>query len=300
MKKIWLLDGAFGTEIWKLAEERGLKKVSTFRYCIEHPELVEQIHADYSRAGAEIIYTNTFTANRPAAEAEGFDPAEVINAAVKLAKKGAQLGAKQAVSDELAERRAASKSDRISGGMPAPKPRRIAMDIGPLFQALEPFGDVTEDQCRAIYREMCQAGASAGADLIVLETFMDAEMLRIAAEEAKKTGLPVFCTMSFHNGSRTFYGAGIDDMLSALMPLKVDAVGLNCSFGPEKAVPVIREFAEKTDLPLILKPNTADLSPEDFAKAIEPALSCVSYLGSCCGSDPQYTNALKKLIANSL
>ena len=287
---ITLLDGAFGTEIWKLAEQQGLDRVSTWRYNIEHPQLVEKIHAAYSCAGSQIIYTNTFTANRPVVEAEGFDPKEVIKAGVELARKGSEIGADQAVEDRLA-----ALPEGVPG-RPAPGRKQIALDIGPLFKALEPFGDITEEECRDIYSEMCQAGAAAGSDLIVLETFMDAEMLRIAAVEAKKTGLPVFCTMSFHNGSRTFYGAGIDDMLEALLPLGVEAVGLNCSFGPEKAVPVIQEFAEKTDLPLILKPNTADLEPAAFAEAIRPALPLISYLGSCCGSDPEYTKALAKLI----
>ena len=101
--------------------------------------------------------------------------------------------------------------------------------------------------------------------------------------------------MSFHIGSRTFFGADIDSMLEALRPLDIDAVGLNCSFGPQNAVPVIREFSVKTSLPLLLKPNTADLPPEAFARAIEPALPLVSYLGSCCGSSPEYIKELKKL-----
>ena len=187
----------------------------------------------------------------------------------------------------LAKAAAAGTEDGSSSN-----PVKVALDFGPLFQALEPYGPVSEDECRSIYSEMCAVGAACGPDLIVLETFMDAEMLAIAAEEAKKTGLPVFCTMSFHKGSRTFYGSGIDDMLEALAPLEIDAVGLNCSFGPEKAVPVIQEFAEKTDLPLILKPNTADLCPKDFAEALAPALPLVSYLGSCCGSDPRFICAL--------
>jgi 5-methyltetrahydrofolate--homocysteine methyltransferase len=268
MANITLLDGAFGTEIWKLAEQHGLPKISTWRYNAEAPELVKGIHKSYIQAGSRIIYTNTFTANRPAIEKEGGDPVSVIRSGVALARE------------------AASRSGSV----------RVALDFGPLFQALEPFGPVTEEECRAIYREMCEVGAACGPDLIVLETFMDAPMLAIAAEEAKKTGLPVFCTMSFHKESRTFYGCGIDDMLEALAPLSVDAVGLNCSFGPEKAVSVIREFAEKTDLPLILKPNTAELAPEQFAEAVAPALPLVSYLGSCCGSDPRFTAALAKLI----
>ena len=273
MANITLLDGAFGTEIWKLAEQQGLPKISTWRYNLEAPQLVQAIHESYIKAGSGIIYTNTFTANRPAIEKEGGDPVQVIRAGVALAKAAAD---------------ACGNAD--------PGRIKVALDFGPLFQALEPFGPVTEDECHAIYREMCEVGAECGPDLIVLETFMDAPMLAIAAEEAKKTGLPVFCTMSFHKENRTFYGCGIDDMLEALDPLGVDAVGLNCSFGPEKAVPVIQEFAEKTGLPLILKPNTADLAPENFAAAIAPALPLVSYLGSCCGSDPRYTAALARLL----
>ena len=174
MKKITLLDGAFGTEIWKLAEENGLEKVSTWRYAIEHPELVEKIHAAYSRAGSELIYADTFTANIENCGAEGFDAEEVIHAAIKLAKSGAALGAKQAAEDAAAS----------GGELSEPAPRKVALDIGPLFKALEPFGDVTETQCREIYRKACAAGAAAGADLIVIETFMDTDMLRIAAEEA--------------------------------------------------------------------------------------------------------------------
>jgi len=259
MDKITLLDGAFGTEIWKLAKEQGLPKLSTWRYNIEYPDLVEQIHKAYAKAGAQIIYSNTFCANSDNCGAEGFDAEEVVRAGVKLAG-------------------AAGK--------------RTALDIGPLFKALEPFGDVTEDQCREIYAQVCRAGADAGAELIVLETFMDIDMLAIAAGEAKKTGLPVFCCMSFEKADRTLYGAGVDDIIQALTPLEIDAIGLNCSYGPEHAVPVIKKFSEKTDLPLILKPNTADLPPEGFAEALKAALPYVSYLGSCCGSDPRYTKAL--------
>ena len=269
MKSIKILDGATGTMLWEKAQAAGLEKVSTWRYNKEAPQLVEELHAQYAAAGSQIIYTNTFCANIPAAESEGFDAEEIIKLGVELARKGAEKGAKR-------------------------KAPKVALDFGPLFRPMEPFGPTTEEECRAFFSKMCPAGADA--DLIVLETFMDTASLAIAAEEAKKTGLPVFCSMSFEKGSRTFFGADIDSMLAALLPLEVDAVGLNCSFGPEKAIPVIKEFAEKTDLPLLLKPNTADLPPEDFAKALVPALPYVSYLGSCCGSSPEYIRAIKSII----
>ena len=262
MKNIKLLDGATGTMLWEKAQAAGLEKVSTWRYNLEAPQLVAELHAQYAAAGSQIIYTNTFCANRPAVSAEGFEVTDIIKQGVILARQSAKKGVK------------------------------IALDFGPLMNPMEPFGTTTEEDCRLFYREMCQAGKDA--DLIVLETFMDADSLAIAAREALETGLPVLCSMSFDKGSRTFFGADIDSMLKAL-PEGVAAVGLNCSFGPQKAVPVIQEFSEKTDLPLLLKPNTGDLEPKQFAKALLPALPLVSYLGSCCGSSPEYIKELKKL-----
>ena len=281
MSKITLLDGATGTMLWGMAADAGLEKVSVWRYNKQAPQIVKRLHSAYLEAGSDIIYTNTFTANGPAAESEGFSAPEIIELGIKIAK--------EAVSEFCSSAEAPA---RAVSGRPFKRPM-VALDFGPLLKPLEPFGPITEDECRRIYAEMMEAGK--GADLVVLETFMDAESLAIAAGEAKRLGIPVLCSMSFHKGSRTFFGADIDSILEVLKPLDVDAVGLNCSFGPENAVPVIKEFAEKTSLPLLLKPNTADLSPEDFAAALEPALPLVSYLGSCCGSSPEYIKALKRL-----
>ena len=276
-KAIKLLDGATGTMLWNMAQEKDLPKVSVWRYNKEAPEIVKSLHAKYAAAGSDIVYTNTFTANGPAAKAEGCSAPEIIELGIKLAREGAIAG--------WASRPDRGKNDKLP---------LVALDFGPLMNPLEPFGTTTEEDCARIYAEMFEAGK--GADLVVLETFMDSESLEIAAREAKKLGIPVFCSMSFHLGNRTFFGADIDSMLRALMYLDIDAVGLNCSFGPEKAVPVIQEFAAKTSQPLLLKPNTADLPPADFAKALELALPLVSYLGSCCGSSPEYIKALKRSV----
>ena len=267
MSRTTLLDGASGTLLWSMAEARGIPKIPVWRYNTLAPQLVDSIARAYLDAGSGIIYTNTFCANPPAVEQEGEVLEEIIRTGAAIAKSAAaEYGAK------------------------------TALDFGPLMNALEPFGTTTAEDCRRYYREMCRLGAAEGADLIVLETFMDAPMLRIAAEEAAETGLPLFCTMSFANGSRTFFGSSIDDMLEALEPFSPAAVGLNCSFGPVQAVPVIQEFAQKTDLPLILKPNTGDLDAAGFAKALEPALDAASYIGACCGSDPEYIRKIKELL----
>ena len=129
---------------------------------------------------------------------------------------------------------------------------------------------------------------------------MDIDMLTIAAQEAKKTGLPLFCCMSFERSGKTLYGACPEAMIEALSEIRPDAIGLNCSYGPVDALPVIEAFKAACDIPLILKPNTADLSASDFAKTLKRAVSSVSYMGACCGSDPGYIRALSEILRTSL
>ena len=267
MKNITLLDGASGTLLWSMAAEEEIKKDPVWKYNVTAPHLVERLARSYLDAGSQIIYSNTFCANPPAVSQEGCIVEEIIETGVAIAKEAAaEYGAK------------------------------TALDFGPLMDALDPIGGTTEEKCREYYRLMCRTGADAGAELIVLETFMDAEMLRIAAEEAAETGLPLLCSMSFAKDNRTFFGTSIDEMLEAVAHLEPIAVGLNCSFGPVQALPVIEEFAQKTDIPLLLKPNTADLDADGFAKAVEPALGLVNYAGACCGSDPEYIRKLAAML----
>ena len=271
-----LLDGATGTMLWALAEKNGVPKVPVWRYNIEHPEFVEEVAREYIDAGSDMILTNTFDANRPAVRKNSeYTVEDVIRAGVAIAHKAAEG-----------------------------RDVKICFSVGPLSELLEPFGDLEEDECREVYAEMIRAGVEAGVDVILLETFMDAEMLRIAAEEGKKTGLPVFCTMSFEKSGKTMFGNSVDDILEALEPVGVDAVGLNCSYGPETAVAVIESFHQKTALPLILKPNAGlpvsfggdpedAYTPERFINDLRPVLPYVSYVGGCCGSSPGYIKALR-------
>ena len=104
------------------------------------------------------------------------------------------------------------------------------------------------------------------------------------------------------------FGNSVDDVIEELTPLGIDAVGLNCSLGPDLAVPIIKEFSEKTDLPIIFKPNagkpilSADgttvtaYSAQQFAEDVKPALGYVDYIGGCCGSDSSYIREIKKLL----
>ena len=282
-EKITLLDGAVGTELWAKAEKNGWKKEPVWKYNIDHPEIVAELAREYADAGSDILLSNTFGANAPSVQkSSSYSVSEVVSAGVKIAKEAV-------------------------GG----RGIRVGLDAGPLSELMEPYGDLTEEEVAEIYAEMFEAGVGARADLIFLETFIDLAMLRVAAEEAKKYGVPVFCSLSFERLGKTMMGNSPEDMIEELEPLGVDAVGMNCSLGPELAVPIIKKFAGKTSLPLLFKPNaglpvmkadgtvSTEYSAKAFVDGIAPALDFVDYIGGCCGSAPSYIRELAERIGKN-
>ena len=278
-KNITLLDGAVGTSLWNLADKNGIERVPVWRYNVEHPEIVLQLEKEYIEAGAKIILANTFGANRDAVKRSPYTVSQVVSEGVKLCKKAtAGTGAK------------------------------VALSAGPLMQLLEPYGDLTEEEATEIYEEQIGAGMAEGADMIVLQTFMDVEMMKIAASVAKKYGVPVMCMMSFEKVGKTMMGNSVEDFIEGMKPYNIDIIGMNCSLGPTLAVPIIKQFVGKTDLPIAFKPNaglpissgngktTTDYDAETFVKEVLPALEFVDYIGGCCGTDPEYIRELKKVL----
>ena len=268
------LDGAFGTRIW---DKTGESK-PVWMYNILRPDVIREVTEEYAAAGAQIIQANTFGANRIAvARSSDYSVEEVVAAAVRIAKEAVQ-------------------------GTDV----KIGLSAGPLTEMMEPYGDLEEEEVAEIYDEMFRVGIREGADLIQLETFMDVEMLRVAAEQAKTYGVPVLCTMSFEESGRTMFGNSVEDMAEVLGEVGVDGIGLNCSLGPDKAVPLMKKLAEATDLPLICKPNagvpvmdadgnmTNPYTKEDFVREIADAVPVLSYIGGCCGTDPSYIALLKE------
>ena len=274
-EEIVLLDGALGTCLWEKTDDRG----PVWRYNLENPKIVKEVAAEYTDAGSQIVLTNTFGANRLAVKRTDYTVEQVVSAGVRLAK--------EAVGDRA----------------------KTALSIGPLPVLMEPYGDLTEEEAFELFDEQISAGAGEGPDIILLETFMDADMLRIAAEAAAKHGLPIFCTMTFTEVGKTIMGHSVERFVDTLKGLPVSAVGINCSLGPEKAVPIIASFRQYTDLPLIFKPNAGKpILQEDGAESVQfdvdtfvedcmPALDCdVKYIGGCCGSNPSYIRAMKERI----
>ena len=270
-KKPILLDGSAGTALWAMAEERGIAREPVWKYNIEHPELVLELHRRYIAAGSEMIQTNTFSANpQSVSRSSAYDCADVICEGVKLAKKAAE-------------------------GTDV----KVYLSSGPLSALLEPFGKLTKKETEQAYTLICDAAKDAGADYIMLETFMDVEMMKIAAACAVKTGLPTVCSMTFEKRRRTMIGDTVEKIVKTLEPLGIAGIGMNCSFGPVKALEVIREYASLTHLPLYFKPNSGigkSYSAQMFADEVAPALELVSFVGGCCGCDESYISKLREII----
>lgn len=290
MRKITLLDGATGTSLWAKSDDRN----PVWTYNITRPDIVRRLQEEFIETGAKIICSNSFGANRPAVEASSrMDVLDIVAKSVRLSHEAL---------DNMKSKAPDGRYDDV----------KIALDFGPLSSMLEPWGDLSRESCRAIYAEVFKAGMEEGADMIFLMTFMDLDMLVIAAEEAVKYGVPVFATMSFTEFGKTIMGNSPSDMVAALEPLGAAAVGVNCSLGPDKALPILKEFAGATSLPLIFKPNagipimssdgqTANpCTPESFAEAFIPALEYATYVGGCCGTSPEYLAAIKKVIDNNI
>jgi len=273
---ILILDGAMGTVL----QQRGLTPGGLPELLnLTDPELLFSIYREYIDAGSQVIYANTFGASRPKLTKAGHTVEEVISAALSIA------------------RRAADGTDTL-----------VALDVGPLGQLLEPMGTLTFEAAYDLFREMMEAGEKAGADLIVIETMTDLYEAKAALLAAKEhTTLPAFVTMSFDESGRTFTGCTIASMARTLEGLGADAIGVNCSLGPDLLAPMIKELCRNTRLPVIAKPNAGlpdpvdghyEMGPEAFTRA---QLACLdagaSILGGCCGTTPDHIRCLRSALA---
>lgn len=271
-KKIVLLDGAIGTTLQRiLPRTKGFPEVIN----LTNPELVTKIQRAFVEAGSKILYTNTCGANGKKAAKEGFRVDRVVVAAVKNA-------------------RAACGKDT-----------RVALDIASVGEMMEPYGTLSADRAYGIFTEIVKAGG--GADLVVLETMYDINELLIAIKAVKEnSNLPIFATMTFTASGRTITGCTPEEMAGKLEAAGVEAIGINCSLGPEESYPIMKELSLYSKLPLIIKPNAGKpnpktgeyaIGPEEFAqKMLSFTQLGISYMGGCCGTGPEFILALRKAL----
>ncbi|MFT9078299.1 homocysteine S-methyltransferase family protein [Ethanoligenens sp.] len=269
-KRIVFFDGGMGT----MLQANGLAPGEQPElWNLTHRDIIFKIHSAYRAAGAEIIKTNTFGANRFKYQEIGVLE-QVITEGVRVAKEAAG-----------------------EGGL-------VAMDIGPTGKLMEPLGDLPFELAVKIFGEAAAIGEKAGADLILIETMTDTYECKAAVLAAKeRTNLPVFATLVSDDKGKLLTGGDIPAAVALLEGLGVDALGLNCGFGPDLMRRLLPAVLECASVPVIINPNAGlpqtrngqtiyTIKPEEFAAEMrEIALGGAWIIGGCCGTTPDYTAA---------
>lgn len=265
------LDGATGSNLMKRGMPFG---VCPEAWVLEHPEVLQELQREYVKSGSKIVYAPTFTANR-----------------IKLKEYGLE-GRLEEMNRELV------RISREAVGDAA----LVAGDITMTGEPLAPMGSLTFEALVEVYEEQLGCLAEAGCDLFVVETMMSLQETRAALVAAKKwPDMPIMATMTFEESGRTLYGTDAKTAVLVLQSLGADAIGVNCSSGPDKMIPMIRTMAEYAKVPLIAKPNAGmpkmgengqtdyDMDAASFA-SFGPELftAGAQILGGCCGTSPEY------------
>lgn len=264
-----IFDGAFGTEL----EKRGIMTKMPEMLNITHKDQIAEIHKSYIDAGCDFITTNTFGANRIKMPNE--DRKQVIESAIELAKR-----------------------HRTS--------QHVMFDIGPLGKMLYPMGELSFDDAYDAFKEMVLTARDL-VDGFILETFTDLYELKCALLAVKENSdKPVFTTMTFDATGHTLTGTSPRIMAELMSNMGADAIGVNCSLGPKDLKPIVEEFLQYCDKPILVQPNRGiptlrcgravyNLSTEDFARVMgEFCEAGVSVLGGCCGTNPEFIHAVSQ------
>ena len=276
-----LCDGAMGTLLYArgIAYERCFDELN-----LSEPELIQRVHQEYIAAGAEVIETNTFGANR-----------------FKLAR----FGLEQKVRDiNFRGVKIAREAREVSG-----QPVFLAGAVGPVGQPLPSVSNVSLDDVRTAFREQIEALLEAGADLLILETFPDLEELRQAVAAAREVcDLPIVAQISFAEDQRTLTGMTPLEVAQALADLRVDVIGTNCGLGPQLAHGVVQQMRALPEINISAQPNAGYPSrlegrylyfstPEYFADyARQFAEAGAALIGGCCGTTPQHVATMRRAL----
>ncbi len=241
---------------------------------IERHEAITGMHKAYLDAGCNVITTNTFGINRD----KYVNYEELIVAAVNCAKKATE-----------------GKKDTF-----------IAFDIGPTGRLLEPLGDLSFEDAVSLFADNIKIAVKCGVDLVIIETMNDSYETKAAVLAVKENSdLPVFVTNVYDEGGKLMTGASPEAMIAMLEGLGVDALGLNCSVGPDKMLNIIDRFVENASVPIIANPNAGlpvvkdgktvyNIDADEFADyMVQLAEKGVNILGGCCGTTPEF---IKKTI----
>lgn len=266
-----LLDGATGTNLYKAGMPSG---VCVEKWVLDHPQAIIDLQKAYVAAGSDAVMAPTFEANRYKLSQHGLG-----DSVVDFNKRLVELS-----------RMATDGKALVAGNM------------APTGLFVEPFGDETFDGLIDIFREQAFALKEAGADYIACETFMSFTEARAALLAAKETGLPVTVTLTVEESGRLMSGGDVLANLVTLAAMGADAVGINCSTGPEIVKKALKGVAAHIPVALIAKPNAGvpakadrSMTPQEFASYVPVFLSeGAGILGGCCGTEPEHIALMRK------
>ena len=282
-RKAVVFDGAMGTMLQKMGLS-GKNLPETVN--ISNPDGIRAIHRAYIDAGAEVISSNSFGANKAKLAPFGLDAGEITEKAVAIARS---------VADEY-ERKIL-----------------VAADLGPTGKLMPPLGDFSFEEAVDAFSVSVEAAEKAGADFIFFETFSDLYECKAAVISAREnSSLPVAVSLTFDESGRTLTGADAETAAVYLSALGVDAIGVNCCLGPDAMEPIAIKLAQISGLPVIVNANAGlpkldsdgntyfDIPPErfdSFARSL--AENGVFGIGGCCGTDPGYISRVAQAVAET-
>lgn len=283
-ENILLLDGATGSNLMASGMPRG---ICTETWVIEHKDIIQELQRSYIEAGSRIIYAPTFGGNR-----------------INLKKHGLQ--------DRIEEinRTLVGYSREV-----APEGVYVAGDITTSGEFIIPDGDdedYTYDTAFQMYQEQVRILCDAGVDLIVAETMISIDETLAAVDAVRSVcDLPLMCSVTVDADGSIFSGGNAIEAAISLEAAGADAVGINCSVGPDQLVSVVRSIKEKVSIPVIAKPNagmpTIDgngtavyhMTPEDFVRHMKVLTeNGASIIGGCCGTSPAFIKAMHDIICD--
>jgi 5-methyltetrahydrofolate--homocysteine methyltransferase len=278
-----LLDGGMGT----LLQERGLEGGDAGElWNVEHPDVIRKIHTEYAEAGARVLTTNTFGGTEPRLAMHGLgDRVHELNEAAA------------AIAHEVAQQHGVF----------------VAGDLGPTGELMFPMGTMDEEQATALFEAQLRGLVAGGIDLVVIETMSDLSEVHAAVAAAEKVcpELPVIATLSFDTNLHTMMGVSPTQAVSELADTSVDAVGANCGRGLAELESIMAAMVDvrRDDLLLVGQSNAGlphlvgdrfvyDASVEDVAAhAVRLRDLGIDLIGSCCGSTPAFTAAMRDALA---
>jgi methionine synthase / methylenetetrahydrofolate reductase(NADPH) len=274
-QQVIVFDGAMGTQLYN--------KGVFINQCYDElnlraPDLVRDVHKAYRKAGAEVLETNTFGANRIKLAQYGLEAqvAEINHAAARIAREVAE--------DDLL----------------------VAGAVGPLGVRLEPLGPTSLEEARAAFREQLQALKDGGCDVFILETFADLHEIEQAILAAREVdpNIPVIAQMTIGSDCHTPYGVTVEDLTQSLDAFGAEVIGLNCSVGPQIILDAIEKMVPVTRRKLSAQPNAGmprDVSGRSMYMASPEYMATYAHhlvqagakiVGGCCGTTPEHIAAM--------